>query len=710
VIKIVATITATPSSLKVGEIVTIAYTGSNGGPLKITLPTGSVYSRATVVGSGSIIYTPTLAGSFKVELISLKPPRKPIARTSFTVTSISPPPPPPDPLPTAPTGLKATGGDKLVNLSWEVVALAVSYKIYRDNVAVGTSTSPSFTNTGLTNGQSYSFKVSAVNAVGEGPFSNSVSATPLSSGTTINVPSGGKGVTITQNNQIVENLTIIGPGATESVGTYGIYANGAYSGVVIRNCTIKNISGSGMWLINLVNPVIEDCIIEDVAYSGIMTLGWTGGRISRNTIRRVGVNGPFNGNNNAYGIAISGLTSTTRSSDVIVNDNIITDVPFWHGLDTHGGLRITFSHNTVRRSPRAVFITSGDFSGGEYFATSCVIKDNLFTEPVQVSGGTNPTAMTTYATSNCSFTGNHIGAAYGSAGVYDYLGQSTGLVQSNNIISETLPTVTIPAGFLSYTARSPFTLQDVNDIELSYFTIKDFASVGITLRRVKRAYIHHVDLANLVGGIYLDSCEDIIIEDVRGRNIGDGTIGSGHSNYIQFATTRGGAVRRCKFLGGRTEDMISIWHSGGWSSSNPLLIEDNKLQGLVSDTTDAKAWTSSSGTGIIISDGAGHAYNGNVTVRRNTLLTPGQVGIQHIDGPNIKTYSNIVYGQQRSNSNVGMSSWEGTPYAEIYSNQVRWYAAGGNENPYWWVNPAVINEHDNDWHANIDPNSLVVVL
>jgi hypothetical protein len=268
---------------------------------------------------------------------------------------------------------------------------------------------------------------------------------------------------------------------------------------------------------------------------------------------------------------------------------------------------------------------------------------------------------------------------------------------------------TVTPAFLSYPVRRPFTLTGQSDVDLTGFSIIG-GTIGITLIDCHRVLIHHVDLADLVGGIYASGCEDIVIEDVRGRNIGDGTIGSGHSNYVQLAETHGGAVRRCRFLGGNTEDMISIWHSGGWDAARPLLIEDNRLQGLVSDTAYAKAWTSDAGTGIIIGDGEGHAFNGNTIVRRNTLLTPGQVGIQHIDGPNIQTYDNTVYGQRRTASNVGMSSWEGVPHAEVYGNRVRWYAADGSENPYWWIDPGVINAHDNDWSAALDPATLTVVL
>jgi endo-1,4-beta-xylanase len=84
----------------------------------------------------------------------------------------------------APTGLTATSGNAQVQLNWNAVAGATSYNVKRATVSggpytlAGTSTTPSFLNTGLTNGTTYFFVVSAVNGNGESPNSNQASATP----------------------------------------------------------------------------------------------------------------------------------------------------------------------------------------------------------------------------------------------------------------------------------------------------------------------------------------------------------------------------------------------------------------------------------------------------------------------------------------------------------------------------------------------------
>jgi fibronectin type 3 domain-containing protein len=92
--------------------------------------------------------------------------------------------------PGAPTGLSATPGDASVSLSWSAPSFdggsaVTGYKLYRGTspnptnvVATLPPTPTSYPDTGLTNGTTYYYKVSAVNANGEGPASGQASATP----------------------------------------------------------------------------------------------------------------------------------------------------------------------------------------------------------------------------------------------------------------------------------------------------------------------------------------------------------------------------------------------------------------------------------------------------------------------------------------------------------------------------------------------------
>jgi cellulose 1,4-beta-cellobiosidase len=86
--------------------------------------------------------------------------------------------------PSAPAVLTATPGNGQVALSWSASSGATSYNVKRATVNGGPYTliaSPSatgYTNSGLTNGTTYYYVVSAVNSAGESGNSSQVSATP----------------------------------------------------------------------------------------------------------------------------------------------------------------------------------------------------------------------------------------------------------------------------------------------------------------------------------------------------------------------------------------------------------------------------------------------------------------------------------------------------------------------------------------------------
>jgi endoglucanase Acf2/fibronectin type 3 domain-containing protein len=93
------------------------------------------------------------------------------------------------PLPGTPTGLTATSGNAQVALTWTASSNAASYNVYRGTTAGGESATPvatgitstSYTDTGLTNGTTYYYKVAAVNSTGTSAQSTEATATPAGS-------------------------------------------------------------------------------------------------------------------------------------------------------------------------------------------------------------------------------------------------------------------------------------------------------------------------------------------------------------------------------------------------------------------------------------------------------------------------------------------------------------------------------------------------
>jgi fibronectin type 3 domain-containing protein len=124
------------------------------------------------------------------------------------------------PAPPTPTGLSATGGNAQVSLQWSASTGATSYNIYRSTSSGGETlyqsgvNSTSYTDTGVTNGTTYYYKVTGVNAGGESGKSNEASATPQ-----VPAPSAPTGLTATGGNAQVS----LSWNASNGAATYNIY-------------------------------------------------------------------------------------------------------------------------------------------------------------------------------------------------------------------------------------------------------------------------------------------------------------------------------------------------------------------------------------------------------------------------------------------------------------------------------------------------------
>ena len=110
--------------------------------------------------------------------------------------------------PSAPTNLSASVNTNNVNLSWDAVADATSYNVYRDSSLIASPTTNAFTDTALADG-TYLYEVSAVDDAGESTSKASVSATvnnePPSAPTNLTAAANGSNVNLTWN--IVNDAT-----------------------------------------------------------------------------------------------------------------------------------------------------------------------------------------------------------------------------------------------------------------------------------------------------------------------------------------------------------------------------------------------------------------------------------------------------------------------------------------------------------------------
>jgi Glycoside hydrolase family 44/Fibronectin type III domain len=153
-------------------------------------------------------------------------------------------PPPPPSIPATPTGLTATAGNAQVSLSWMASSGATSYHVKRATVTGGpytTITSPttaSDTDSGLTNGTTYFYVVSALNSAGESGNSIEVSATPV-----LPVPATPTGLTATAGNTQISLSWTASSGATSYHVKRATVTGGPYTTVASPTTTSDTDTG-----------------------------------------------------------------------------------------------------------------------------------------------------------------------------------------------------------------------------------------------------------------------------------------------------------------------------------------------------------------------------------------------------------------------------------------------------------------------------------
>jgi fibronectin type 3 domain-containing protein len=202
---------ATAGNTQVGLVWT-ASTGATSYHVKRSTTSGGPYTQVAAPTTTSDADTGlTNATTYYYVVSALNAAGESANSSQVSATPVAPTTPP-----ATPTGLQATAGNAEVSLAWTASAGATSYHVKRSTTSggpytqVAAPTTTSDADTGLTNGTTYYYVVSALNAAGESANSSQASAMPVTA---------TADVTIT-----------VSPAATKPISPY-IYGINFYSGI-----------------------------------------------------------------------------------------------------------------------------------------------------------------------------------------------------------------------------------------------------------------------------------------------------------------------------------------------------------------------------------------------------------------------------------------------------------------------------------------------
>jgi fibronectin type 3 domain-containing protein len=184
------------------------------------------------------------------------------------------------PAPYAPAGLAALAGNTQVSLTWTASTGATSYHVKRSTTnggpytQVSAPTAANFTDTGLTNGTTYYYVVSALNSAGESANSSQASATPAAPGTSPPAPTG---LGATAGNAQVSLTWTTSAGATSYHVKRSTTSGGPYTQVAVPTTTGDTDTGltngtTYYYVVSALNAVGESANSAEVSATPAITL------------------------------------------------------------------------------------------------------------------------------------------------------------------------------------------------------------------------------------------------------------------------------------------------------------------------------------------------------------------------------------------------------------------------------------------------------
>jgi fibronectin type 3 domain-containing protein len=319
---------------------------------------------------------------------------------------------PPPPL-APPTGVTIAAGDAQVSLTWDAVPGATGYHLYWSNSpgvtkATGSPTanvtSP-YTHTGLANGATYYYVVTAVNASRESAESAEVGATPQAPAS--GVPTG---VTVTAGNGQVTISWSAVTGAT----SYNLYW--------------RNTSGvtrlSGNRIADVTSPFTHAGLVNGSTYYYVVTAVTASGESAESAEVGATPQVPAPG-------APTGVTVTAGNGQVTISWSAVTNATSYNlyfststGVTKTTGTKITgvsspYAHTALTNGTTYFYVVTAVSSAGESPESAQVLAT-----PVPAPTGVSATAGNGQVTVSWS-------AITGATSYNLYFGTSTGVTKTN---------------------------------------------------------------------------------------------------------------------------------------------------------------------------------------------------------------------------------------------------------------------------------------
>jgi len=167
---------------------------------------------------------------------------------------------------------------------------------------------------------------------------------------------------------------VSGARGIQSVGTLAA----PYNNLSIIDVSLTSFGGSGIYLQFVNDILVSNLNLTACTYYGVAFICCNRALVDASSIVDINTGGLPN----SYGVTASRLNGDLavypRSTDITVQDSLITDVVDWVAFDTHGGVRIKAIRNVVLRCKRGIdFVASVGPSGSNEFAPlDCLIMNN----------------------------------------------------------------------------------------------------------------------------------------------------------------------------------------------------------------------------------------------------------------------------------------------------------------------------------------------